>query len=100
MENISPLKMKRERVPTSLPQSWLRGPVHLRYQQWNGFFLLVAVIVYAFAFPLHRAKTFEIDWMAFVILRPSAHRPRRTMHAIAASLNTVPPAQATWPLCI
>lgn len=46
----------------------------LPYQQWNAFFLLIAVFVYAFAFPLHRAKTFEWDWVAFVVLRNLVRR--------------------------
>ena len=37
--------------------------------QWNGFFLLVATLVWVFAFPLHRARTLEWDWVLFVVLR-------------------------------
>ena len=58
-------------------QRMVRGPLGgwggwaraLPYQQWNLFFLLVAGMVYAFAFPLHRAKTLEWDWVLFVALR-------------------------------
>ena len=61
----------------SFAQRMVRGPLggwdgwarDLPYQQWNAFFLLVAGMVYAFAFPLHRAKTLEWDWVLFVVLR-------------------------------
>jgi sterol desaturase/sphingolipid hydroxylase (fatty acid hydroxylase superfamily) len=58
-------------------QRMVRGPLggwggwarDLPYQQWNAFFLLVAALVHAFAFPLHRAKTLAPDWVLFVVLR-------------------------------